>query len=181
MADQTQLKRCESIVKSDHLGVTLQSSYRLFDSLDIDHNGTLNRQAFAKIGLTPTLAEVGAMIKEHDKDGSGELSFSEFCEVFDRVQSGSLPATTGLAKLIKAVWEDFIANANKPVPKNDIRVKVEKHQEQHEVDAGEGWAVVNGRWERVAKTRTVTVEVEVKKKSYKPGSLPRAKDLRELP
>ena len=52
---------------------------KLFRALDLDGNGSLNANeitnAFAKIGLTPTLVEVGAMIKEHDRDGNGELSF----------------------------------------------------------------------------------------------------------
>ena len=151
---------------------------KLFQSLDLDSNGSLNAseisKAFGKIGLTPTLAEIGAMIKEHDRDGGGELSFEEFCLVCDRVQSGSLPATTGIAKLIKAVWEEYLATVNKPVLKNEKETQVTV---ERKVEIGKGFVMVDGRWQHPEKV----TEIEHVQKKYKPGTLPAKKSLSDLP
>ena len=76
--------------------------------------------------------------------------------MFDRVQSGSLPATTGLAKLIKAVWEEYLANYNKPLEKNKMQ-KGKGSEFKEEAPQGEKW------------------QLGSKKRGYKPGTLPEKK------
>jgi len=139
---------------------------KIFRSIDLDGDGSLNAteitKAFEKSGSKPSPTEVFAMIAEADTTGNGVIDFNEFVQMFEKVKSGAMPKTTGLAQLIKTMWEDYIEQINKPVEKNKM-MKGKGSEYKNEAPQGEKYKLGS------------------KKKGYKPGSLPAKKDFDDLP
>ena len=140
------------------------------------------------------------MIKEVDSNNSGEVDFDEFVDLYQKVQNGEVPSTTGLAKLIKAIWEEHIANMNKPTPKNTASVQEEKRTvvvEKAKPSEFNQAAPEGQKWKLNPPVRDVAVEwhsanlfdqtqkkkevVEKKKVTYNPATLPQKKSFADLP
>ena len=60
----------------------------VFDSLDVDGNGTLDhdevKEAGARLGQTMTAEELDAAMLDMDADGNGNVDFDEFHNYFNR-------------------------------------------------------------------------------------------------
>jgi calmodulin len=57
----------------------------VFDRLDVDHNGVIDKKEFqeaaAKLGIRLTDADVGTLFDEFDKNGDGVIQFEEFMTI----------------------------------------------------------------------------------------------------
>jgi len=66
-----------------------------FSIFDQDGNGEITIVELAKVmtqlGKTPSDAELQAIIKDVDKDGSGTIDFDEFCEMMHKQEADALP------------------------------------------------------------------------------------------
>jgi len=140
---------------------------KVFRTLDLDGDGSLNAQellkAFEKTGSRPTLTEVYAMIAQVDTNGDKAVSFEEFKDMAEKIKTHQIPATTGLPQLIKSVWEDYIAQLNKPLEKNKITVVKTATKYLDEAPQGQKY------------------KLGQKKKGYRAGSLPPKKSFSDLP
>ena len=60
-----------------------------FDLFDRDGDETINTQEFKSLfkcfGLNLKEEQISEIVNKYDKDGSGEIEFSEFCEMMQQV------------------------------------------------------------------------------------------------
>lgn len=65
----------------------LEALQSIFDEFDIDHNGFITRSelelSFAKLGYSHTKEDIDEIMKKHDLNVDGKISFDEFVAMMD--------------------------------------------------------------------------------------------------
>eukprot|EP01022_Parablepharisma_sp_SALTPOND_P034908 TRINITY_DN93493_c0_g1_i1.p1 TRINITY_DN93493_c0_g1~~TRINITY_DN93493_c0_g1_i1.p1 ORF type:complete len:171 (+),score=23.19 TRINITY_DN93493_c0_g1_i1:219-731(+) len=70
---------------------TTEECWRIFNLFDDDNNGSISIKELAdamyEMGVNPTKAQLQKMINEIDNDGSGEIDFNEFLNLFKKTMN----------------------------------------------------------------------------------------------